>query len=75
MAIREFRLVPPHGRADYILFVDGAAVGVIEPKPEGVTLTGVAWQTAKYLDGLPDHVPTALMAIARSLAPPADDDR
>jgi hypothetical protein len=40
-----------------------------------VTLTGVAWQTAKYLDGLPDHVPTALAAIARSLAPPADDDR
>jgi type I restriction enzyme R subunit len=60
VAVREFILAPPHGRADYLLFCDGLAVGVIEAKPEGVTLTGVAWQTAKYLDGLPDHVNTAL---------------
>jgi type I restriction enzyme, R subunit len=60
VAVREFRLALPHGRADYLLFVDGAAAGVIEAKPEGATLTGVAWQTAKYLDGLPDRVPTAL---------------
>ncbi|MDQ3162501.1 MAG: hypothetical protein M3Q92_06675 [Actinomycetota bacterium] len=26
----------------------------------GETLTGVAWQTGKYLDGLPDEIPTAL---------------
>src|SRR5688572_12637414 len=60
VAIREFVLAPPHGRADYLLFVDGHAVGVIEAKKQGATLTGVAWQTAKYVDGIPDGVPTAL---------------
>lgn len=60
VAIREFVLDPPHGRADYLLFVDRRAVGVIEAKKEGETLTGVAWQTSKYLDGLPGYVPTAI---------------
>jgi type I restriction enzyme R subunit len=27
------------------------AVGVIEAQPEGATLTGIEWQSAKYLDG------------------------
>ena len=35
VAVREFILRSPHGRADYLLFVDGAAVGVIEAKKEG----------------------------------------
>ena len=30
-----------HGFADYMLYVDGRAAGVIEAKKEGVTLTGV----------------------------------
>ncbi len=60
VAVREFVLKPPHGRADYLLFVDGEAVGVVEAKKEGETLTGVAWQTAKYVDGLPDELPTAV---------------
>jgi len=60
VAVREVVLKPPHGRVDYLLFVDGEAVGVVEAKPEGATLTGVAWQTAKYLEGLPDHIQTAL---------------
>jgi type I restriction enzyme, R subunit len=60
VALREFVLRPPHGRADYLLYVDGAAAGVIEAKKEGETLTGVAWQTAKYVDGIPDDLPTAL---------------
>ena len=59
VAVREFVLEKPHGRADYLLFVDGQAVGVIEAKKEGETLTGVEWQTAKYVDGLPDDVPSA----------------
>src|SRR5207247_8794863 len=49
VAVREFRLKPPHGRADYLLFVGGAADGVIEAKKEGETLTGVEWQSAKYV--------------------------
>src|SRR5215210_6513885 len=60
VAVREFILEAPHGRADYLLFVDREAVGVIEAKPEGATLTGVEWQSAKYLDGLPDWVTSAL---------------
>jgi type I restriction enzyme R subunit len=60
VAVREFVLATGHGRADYLLFVDGAAVGALEAKKEGETLTGVAWQTAKYVDGIPDDVPTAL---------------
>src|SRR5436309_7091881 len=60
VAVREFVLAPPHGRADYLLFVDGEAVGVAEAKKEGETLTGVAWQTAKYVDGLPEELPTAV---------------
>jgi len=60
VAVREFVLEPPHGRVDYLLFVDREAVSVIEAKPAGATLTGVEWQSAKYLDGLPDWVQSAL---------------
>jgi hypothetical protein len=31
-----------------LLFVDGAAVGVIEAKPEGATLTGVLLSAVAY---------------------------
>jgi type I restriction enzyme R subunit len=60
VAVREFTLVPPHGTADYLLFVDGEAAGVIEAKKEGEPLTGVEWQSSKYLDGLPDWVTATL---------------
>lgn len=54
VAVREFSL--QSGEADYLLFVDGRAVGVLEAKPQGTTLSGVAEQTKKYLEGLPPHV-------------------
>ena len=57
VAVRKFVLKPPHGEADYLLFVDRAAVGVLEAKKEGTALTGVEWQSAKYVDGLPDEIP------------------
>src|SRR5437899_1166093 len=60
VAVREFVLRSPHGRVDYLLFVDGEAVGVLEAKKEGQPLTGVEWQNARYVDGLPDEIPTAL---------------
>lgn len=47
VAVREFILKPPHGRADYLLFVDREPVGSIEAKPAGTTLTGVEEQSAK----------------------------
>ena len=34
VAVREFVMKPP-GRADYLLFLDGRAVGVVEAKKEG----------------------------------------
>jgi len=45
-----------HGRADYLLYVDKSAVGVIEAKPEGTPLSGVEWQSAMYAEGLPADV-------------------
>jgi len=57
VAIREFPLKSGHGFADYLLYVDGKAVGVIEAKKEGVTLTGVETQAEKYTKGLPDGLP------------------
>jgi type I restriction enzyme, R subunit len=51
VAVREFPLAA--GRADYILYVDGKIVAVIEAKREGVPLTGVEWQTDRYARALP----------------------
>jgi type I restriction enzyme R subunit len=55
VAIREFPL--QSGKADYLLFVDRKAVGVIEAKPEGTTLSGIAEQTDDYLYGVPIDIP------------------
>ncbi len=53
VAVREFKLTSGHGFADYMLFVDGNAVGVLEAKPEGHTLSGVEIQAKRYSKGLP----------------------
>jgi type I restriction enzyme R subunit len=39
VAIRGFPLKFGHGFADYLLYVDGRAAGVVEAKKEGETLT------------------------------------
>ena len=57
VAVREFPLRSGHGFADYLLYVDGKAAGVVEAKPEGHTLTGVEAQSEKYGAGLPDNLP------------------
>lgn len=54
VAVREFKLERGHGYADYLLFVDGKAVGVLEAKKKGETLSGVEHQVARYAAGLPD---------------------
>ena len=68
VAIREFPMKPGFGEADYLLYVDCQAVGVVEAKKEGSTLTGFEIQTAKYSEGLPDYVarPTASTAVLLS---------
>src|SRR5271165_4295345 len=58
VAVREFPLKSGHGEADYLLFVDGAPIGVVEAKKEGDTLTGVELQTTKYSEGVPDNLTT-----------------
>jgi len=55
VAVREFPL--SSGEADYILFIDRKAVGVIEAKPEGATLGGVDSQSGKYAETFPDNYP------------------
>jgi len=40
VAIRE-ALLKDRDEVDYLLFVDGKAIGTVEAKPEGYTLTGV----------------------------------
>jgi type I restriction enzyme, R subunit len=62
VAVREFSMRPGFGRADYLLFVDGVAVGVVEAKADGTTLTGVEIQSDKYSNGLPE--------LARSIVTP-----
>ena len=55
VAVREFPLTTGH--ADYLLYLDRRALGVVEAKPEGHTLTGVETQSAKYTAGSPRNLP------------------
>ena len=55
VAVREVQTAA--GPADYVLYVDGQAVGVIEAKKVGSTLTGVEYQTRKYSSAYPDELP------------------
>ena len=53
VAVREFQMATGHGFADYMLFVEGKAVGVLEAKSAGYPLTSVELQADKYATGLP----------------------
>jgi type I restriction enzyme R subunit len=55
LAITEFP--GAHGEADYLLYVDEKAIGVVEAKPVGHTLKGVEGQSAGYADGLAAKLP------------------
>ena len=57
IALRNFPLAAGFGFADYLLYVDGKAAGVVEAKKEGATLTGVEVQSARYSKGLPQELP------------------
>ena len=45
------------GSADYLLYGDGRAIGVVEAKPAGHTLEGVVVQSKRYTEGLDKRVP------------------
>lgn len=55
VAVREFPLTT--GEADYMLYADGRAIGVVEAKPVGHSLTGVEGQSLKYGKGLIPNIP------------------
>ena len=55
IAVREFPLNT--GYADYLLYAEGKAIGVVEAKPKGYPLTGVETQSSKYTNGLPKDLP------------------
>ena len=55
VAVREF--MTTSGPADYVLFVDRKAVGIVEAKKAGTTLSGVFEQSAKYMTSFPADIP------------------
>jgi type I restriction enzyme R subunit len=57
VAIREFPLNAGFGFADYLLYDDGKAAGVIEAKKQGATLTGVEIPLGRYAQGLTAALP------------------
>ena len=63
VAVREFPLKWKEGTeiksgsADYLLYADGWAIGVVEAKPAGHTLEGVVVQSKRYTEGLDERVP------------------
>src|SRR4051812_19285489 len=46
IAVREFPT--PSGPVDYLLYIDGRAIGTLEAKKEGVTLGSVEPQSRRY---------------------------
>jgi len=69
VAVREFKMAPGHGFADYLLFVNGKALGVLEAKPAGYALTNVELQADKYATGLPAGLNLMLGDRAQCQAP------
>lgn len=55
IAVREFPLLS--GPADYLLYGDKQALGVVEAKKVGQTLTGFEMQSERYGNGLPKNLP------------------
>jgi type I restriction enzyme R subunit len=56
VAVREYPLKYDQS-ADYLFFISGVAVGVIEAKKEGTTLSGALQQAQRYRGSLPDDLP------------------
>ena len=63
VAVREYPLKWKDGEefrsgfADYLLYADGRAIGIVEAKPAGHTLQGVVVQSKRYTEGLDTWVP------------------
>jgi type I restriction enzyme R subunit len=57
VVLRNFPLQSEHKFADYLLYLDGKAAGVVEAKKEGFPLIGVEIQSTKYSEGLSPQLP------------------
>ena len=57
VALRNFTLIDGLGYADYLLYIDCKAAGIVEAKKEGFPLVGVEVQAEKYSKGLPPTLP------------------
>ena len=55
VAVRELPMLT--GEVDYLVYVSGKAIGVLEAKPKGHSLIGVETQASKYSGALPPAVP------------------
>jgi type I restriction enzyme R subunit len=55
VAVREFPLTD--GAADYMLYADCKAIGIVEAKPAGHTLSGVEVQSEEYARSFPKGLP------------------
>nr|WP_314538690.1 DEAD/DEAH box helicase family protein [uncultured Campylobacter sp.] len=55
VAVREF-VMKDGSKADYLIFIDGKACGVIEAKKSGISLSGVENQSNLYANNLPSNV-------------------
>ena len=53
VAVREYPLQNKQS-ADYLLFINSVAVGIIEAKPEGTTISGPLQQAERYHSSLPN---------------------
>ena len=54
VVLREFQI--GMDAADYVLFLDRQAVGIIEAKAKGTTLTGVEEQSRRYAESFPEDL-------------------
>ena len=57
VAVREYPLQDDQS-ADYLLFINSVAVGILEAKKEGMTLGGALQQAERYHGSLPDTLTT-----------------
>lgn len=64
VAIREFLLKDGFGNADYLLYVDSKAAGVIEAKKRSATLTGLEHQSGTLFPGPRDSLPASRRPLA-----------
>ena len=57
VAVREYPLQDDQS-ADYLLFINEVAVGIVEAKKKGMTLSGALQQAERYHSSLPDPLTT-----------------